>query len=73
MTNNNRAGFITPFIARYAQPLPTTSPCPARYDSQRQISQVMVSGVWMDAPDAPASAFRNTICTKVRQETTDDA
>lgn len=63
---------MTPFLARFAEPLKQIPLCAVRYDAERQVTQVRVEGAWVDAPDAPAQAFRNTRSTKVLAETTDD-
>jgi hypothetical protein len=61
---------LLPFLARFAKPIPDATPEPIRYDKNRQIAQVQVSGAWVDAADAPGTP-RLTRCTKVAHETTD--
>lgn len=64
---------LRPFLFRFAQPIPDQVRTPMRYDSQRQVSQVLIEGKWVDGPDAiPASAGATTF-TRVHRETTDDA
>jgi hypothetical protein len=62
----------TPFLFRFARPLPEISCPPLRYDSRRQISQAFVDGRWIDAPDADVEIMRGTIHTATVHETTDD-
>lgn len=73
MTDRPVPGALSPFIVRFAQALPCTPQCALRYDRQRQLSQILVDGMWVDVPDAPVDAWRSTMLTKVRAETTDDS
>jgi hypothetical protein len=62
-----------PFLFRFAKPIPHQTLSPLRYDSQRQISQILVEGEWIDTPDAPAEPMSTTRFTRTPRETTDDA
>ena len=61
-----------PFLTRYAEPLSGARRTSHRYDEVRQVSQVLVDGVWVDASEARMAVERDTRMTKVHQETTDD-
>ncbi len=63
---------VRPFIARFATPLGDAQPQSLRYDEHRQISQVLVDGIWRDAMCAGVSAGGSTRITRVQLETTDD-
>jgi len=63
---------MRPFLVRFAQPLPVAPANRLRYDRYRQISQVFVDGVWIDALDVPANQPPSTRFTRAAQETTDD-
>lgn len=63
---------VTPFLLRFAEPLPDTAFDRLRYDEYRQISQVEVNGVWVDTPNALDGVQSTTRMTKVQAETTDD-
>lgn len=69
MTTNTHA---KPFLARYAEPLSGAQRTSHRYDEVRQVSQVLVDDVWVDATEARMAVERETRMTKVHQETTDD-
>jgi hypothetical protein len=43
-----------------------------RYDEERQLSQILVGGVWLDAATARGPAGHDSRFTRVLQETTDD-
>lgn len=62
----------SPFIARFATALDAQMVEILRYDVDRQVSQVLIEGVWVDAVNAPA-CMGGTRMTKVTHETTDDA
>lgn len=66
------SGSLKPFLLRFAEPLPETTPQKLRYDVARQVAQVLVNGSWVDTPDALDSAMHSTRVTKVVAETTDD-
>jgi hypothetical protein len=61
-----------PFIFRFAEPLQSCDAIPLRYDSARQISQVLIGGIWLDAVASTVSVDANTRITATKQETTDD-
>jgi hypothetical protein len=63
---------MTPFIVRFAEPLAQSSLRQARYDAKRQVTQILVEGLWIDAPDTSAQAFKDTHFTRVGGETSDD-
>jgi hypothetical protein len=63
---------MIPFIFRFAQQIPPTASETLRYDAQRQITQILESGSWVDTPTARAKAGEDTRFTKVKSETTDD-
>lgn len=62
-----------PFIFRFAEPLPNCDLYPLRYDAARQISQVLIDGIWQDAPGSHGDLAATTRITETRRETTDDA
>lgn len=64
---------MRPFLFRFAEPIPDQTTNPLRYDSHRQISQVLIEGKWIDGPDAPGESIPATRITATRRETTDDA
>lgn len=61
-----------PFIIRFATPIEGSEPQPLRYDTNRQISQLLVDGLWLDATNAGITAGGSTRITRVQNETTDD-
>ena len=61
-----------PFLFRFAAPLPSCDVVPLRYDSARQVSQVLIDGVWLDAPGSHGDLGAGTRLTATRHETTDD-
>lgn len=61
-----------PFIFRYAEVMPEQVSFPVRYDRERQLSQVLVSGEWIDSADVPFDIAQGTSITATRRETTDD-
>jgi len=62
-----------PFIMLFATPIARGGGHDTlRYDEERQLSQILVSGVWLDAAMAHGPAVRDSRFTRVRQETTDD-
>ncbi len=63
---------MNPFIVRFAEPLAQRSLRQARYDAQRQVTQILVEDLWVDAPDTHAHAFKDTHFTRVSGETSDD-
>lgn len=64
---------MRPFLFRFAEPIPDHATNLLRYDSQRQISQMLIAGNWIDSPDAAGKPMADTRITRVRRETTDDA
>lgn len=62
----------TPFLLRFAKPIPEMSYPSLRYDPVRQISQVFLNGHWIDAVDADVEAVRESTFTRVRPETYDE-
>lgn len=63
---------MRPFVFRFAELIPNRVAHMLRYDIRRQISQILVAGEWIDAPDAPGEAVPGTSITATRRETTDD-
>jgi len=64
---------MVPFLFRFATLIPE-SPCRLlRYDTQREVSQVLIDGKWIDSSDSSVSLMDGTRLTKVPSETTDDA
>jgi len=61
-----------PFILRFATPIGHAVHETLRYDEMRQLSQILVGGVWLDAATARQPGGCSTRLTKVHQETTDD-
>lgn len=62
-----------PLSVRFAQITPPLDEALFRYDDSRQVSQVLVDGIWHDAADCPGeSPWRTTRETKMKAETTDD-
>jgi hypothetical protein len=61
-----------PFIFQFAKPLDGTTARILRYDAQRQLSQVLVDGQWVDGSEAHNETAAETRLTRVRAETTDD-
>ncbi|PYV70346.1 MAG: hypothetical protein DMG96_31480 [Acidobacteria bacterium] len=61
-----------PFLLRFAERIPQSARSALRYDPQRQIAQVRVSGQWVDTPDSAIESGHATRKTAVYQETTDD-
>lgn len=64
--------FATPFICRFAEPIPDLPLHFLRYDVERQVAQAFVDGEWFDTPDAPGAPGVSTRFTKVVNETNDD-
>jgi hypothetical protein len=64
---------MRPFILQFGQPLSPDRGYAVRYDSSRQVSQVLLNDKWVDAVNAPDRCGRATRETEVRAETTDDA
>jgi len=63
---------MTPYLFRFAQPIPG-APLPLlRYDVARQLSQVLIDGAWTDAADYNGDVARYTRMTRAKPETTDD-
>lgn len=71
MTGESRPPAL-PFIFRYAAPIPHAPLHTLRYDHERQISQVLVEGQWVDAIDVRMPDARSTRITRVALESTDD-
>ena len=63
---------MIPFILRFAQQIPPVSPEMLRYDAERQITQLLDNGNWVDRLAVGGRAGENTRFTKVKTETTDD-
>ena len=63
---------MIPFIFRFAQKIPPSAPEVLRYDAQRQITQIMENGNWIDTTTARAKVGKGTRFTRVKAETTDD-
>lgn len=61
-----------PFIFGFGRKLPDVPHHPLRYDAERQISQVLIEGRWVDTPDASGHLMASSRITKIGQETTDD-
>lgn len=69
----NNAGDFVPFSCHFAQPLPElNATLPARYSPERDVSQVLVNGTWIDAVDHRDNMVSSTRETRMHQETTDD-
>lgn len=64
---------VSPFITAFATSIAPSNRQILRYDERRQLSQVLVNDIWIDASTVPEQACSNTRLTKVAQETTDDA
>lgn len=62
-----------PFIARFAARIDPATCQTLRYDEQRQLSQTIVLGKWVDAVLARGQLSGDTRITKIQHETTDDA
>jgi hypothetical protein len=62
-----------PLLFRFAEPLPSCDAVPLRYDPARQISQVLIDGIWLDAPASAVNLDAGTRITATNQETTDDS
>ena len=72
MTNKSSGTLIgLPFIVRYAKPALEVPVYTFRYDPDRQMSQVLADGMWVDSTQALVEAS-GTRLTRVRGETTDD-
>ena len=62
-----------PFIVRFAEHLGEAPLHAFRYDPERQISQVLVEGRWLDSYEAHLKTLPpGTRLTRVGGETTDD-
>ena len=61
-----------PFITGFASRLDSRPAAVLRYDDRRQVSQVLIGGVWLDASLVSVPSALGTRLTKVAQETTDD-
>jgi hypothetical protein len=62
-----------PFVARFAERLDEAPLRTLRYDPQRQVSQVLVEGRWVDTLEAHLKTQPpGTRVTRVGGETTDD-
>lgn len=69
---NNRREVILPFLLRHGEKLKPQVVPRTRQDHVRQVSQVEIEGVWIDAVEAKVSMEAGTTVTDVKQETTDD-
>ncbi len=69
---NSAASMRLPFLLRFARPIPKELSLPFRYDSARQVGQVLEDGQWIDTPDASEGFMASTRKTAVAQETLDD-
>jgi hypothetical protein len=74
METNSRYAGLTPFIMNFAQEIPSAiSKADCRYDPERQLSQILIDGVWRDSADCLNEAlWRSTLVTMVAAETRDD-
>ena len=74
MTTKDRIHEVrAPFIVRFAELLGDEPLHAFRYDPQRQVSQVLVEGRWLDSPEAHLKTHpQGTRLTRVGGETTDD-
>jgi hypothetical protein len=73
ITDKSAENLLTvPFVFRFAQRMMDIPYHALRYDTARQISEVLVNGRWVDSPDAFAELTASTRVTKVQRETTDD-
>jgi len=74
MTNRivTASQYRIPFIVRFATLMDEVPLYVFRYDSQRQVSQVLVDEHWVDSPEAYLNPQPGTRVTKVGGETTDD-
>lgn len=63
---------MVPFIVRFAMPMAQVPLYVFRYDSQRQVSQVLLDQQWVDSAEAYLSPEPGTRLTRVGGETTDD-
>jgi hypothetical protein len=64
---------LRPFIASLATPIEHAEREILRYDQARQVSEVLVGEMWVDASANGTTPAGGTRMTKVAQETTDDA
>lgn len=71
MTTSAPTGNL-PFLMRFAKPIPVAPSSTLRYDSVRQVTQVLQNGEWIDNPDSANEMVAGTRKTAVAQETTDD-
>ena len=69
---NNRRERVLPLLLQHAEKLEHQTSPRTRQDPVRQVSQVDIDGVWVDAVDAKVSLESGTRITDVKQETTDD-
>lgn len=63
---------VRPFIAGFATPIGHAPLQTMRYDEHRQLSQVLINNVWIDAANTQVPEMGSTKTTKVFQETSDD-
>ena len=63
---------VIPFIVRFATLMNEVPLYVFRYDSQRQVSQVLVNEHWVDSPEAHLTPQPDTRLARVGGETTDD-
>lgn len=69
MTNNLN---MRPFITEFSMSIEPNQHQTFRYDKKRQISQILIGEIWVDAINTSISMDNGTRMTKVDQETTDD-
>jgi len=62
----------SPFITRFAEPIPETPEQLFRYDPARQVGQTFHDGQWHDSLDCDLPQGGATRLTEVKHETTDD-
>jgi len=62
-----------PFLFHFKESIPESVHHSLRYDAQRQVSQALVQGRWIDSVDALSPLPGLTRETRVPRETTDDA
>jgi len=64
----------SPFLLQFGEAMPALAPLEARYDLDRQLTQVRISGLWLDSQaESTSEAQAQTLITCVQRETTDDA
>lgn len=69
---SNRSKGALPLLLQHGKKLEPQAIPRTRQDCVRQVSQVQIDGVWVDAVDAKVSVEAGTSVTDVKRETTDD-